>query len=258
MMALRHVECFVVYLCCLQLLISIKSVFVFSMWSMIINRLVPPKKLCKVTQSACFMECVRHQQGSSPCRAFHFRHAKGIYELLPKDITCMADNTTPGTTYVRLSDCESVAPWHRINPNPGPLQWIINRGAALRLRSPMGAYRYIIRVLHQGLWLPGYATHQACTALPDGRRITCRANIQYINSSEPVPYRWVPFSVGDLVRDGAFIAGYWPNGTPLYIVYGARISFGSLSPNYYNAESLRIGSNGSFRPGSLRILVNRG
>ena len=220
---------------------------------------IPLKKLSAVTRSACFVECVRHQQGSSPCQAFHFRQVDGICELLPRDITCMADNTTPGTTYVHLSECGSVAPWRRINPESGPLQWMANRHrfGTLGLPSPLGGYRYVIRVLHKGLWLPGFATHKAYVTLPYGGRITCRSNIQYINSSKPTPYLWVPFAVGDPVPVGAIVAGYWPNCTPLYIIYWVAVEYGSLYPDYYNAESLQIGSNGRFRLGSLRILVCR-
>ena len=222
------------------------------------SSMIPLKKLSAVTRSACFVECVRHQQGSSPCQAFHFRQAEGICELLTKDISCMAANVTPGTTYVHLSGCESVAPWRHINPGSDPLQWVTNRVGALSLRSQLGGYRFVVRVLHKGLWLPGYGvSRRAHIARPDGRGITCHSNIQYINSSEPVPYRWVRFFVGDSVPAGAIVAGYWPNGTPLYIVYRATINAGTLISGYYNAESRQIRPNMNFRPGSLRILVSR-
>ena len=221
------------------------------------SSMVPLKKMSGVTHSACFVECVRHQQGGSPCRAFHFRKAEGICELLPKDITCMADNTAPGTTYVHLSDCEAVAPWHGIKPSSGPLQWIAKKRGSLKLHSPLGGDRYVVRVLNKGIWLPGRARSEAITERPGGGRITCRSNIQYINSSKPVPYRWVRFTVGDRVPPSAIVAGYWPNGTPLYIVYTATINDGARMPDYYNADSRQIGLNAKFRPGSLRILVSR-
>ena len=219
------------------------------------SSMIPLKKLSEVTRGACFVECLRHQQGSSPCRAFHFRQVQGICELLPHDVTCMAENMTPGTTYVHLSECDSVAPWRRINPDSGPLQWVADRDGALGFLGPFRRYRYVVRVLYKGMWLPGYATRTAKTARPDGGIITCRSNIQYINSSEPAPYRWVSFSVGDPVPDGAFVAGYWPNGTPLYIVYWVGVTYAGSFSGYYNAESLQIGPNNAFRPGSLRILV---
>ena len=223
------------------------------------SSMIPLKKMSGMTRSSCFVECVRHQQGRSPCRAFHFRQLEGICELLPKDITCMADNTTPGTTYVHLSDCGSVAPWSRINPEPGPLQWVTNRDrfGTLGMLSPLGGYRLVVRVLHKGLWLPGHATHKAYVTLPNGIRIACRSYIQYINSSKPTPYLWVPFSVGHPVPASAIVAGYWPNGTPLYIIYRVAINERTLVPGYFNANSLQIRPAGNFRSDRTGILVSR-
>ena len=224
------------------------------------STMIPLKKLSVVTQSVCFVKCVRHQPGSSPCRAFHFRQIDGICELLPKDIDCMADNMTPGTTYLHLTDCGSMAPWRSINPNPGPLDWVGNANGALSLTSPMRGVRHVTRNVHKGLWLPGYGKPWEATFIgPDGLQIICRSNIQYINASEPVPYRWVSFSVGDPVPTTAIVAGYWLNGTPLYIVYMAGMAFGTLSSASYNTQSLQIEPqfSYSYRPGSLTILVRR-
>ena len=218
---------------------------------------IPLKKLSAVTQSVCFMECVRHQKGSSPCRAFHFSLADSICELLPKGINeCMADKTTPGITYVHLSDCEFVAPWRGIKHTSGALQWITKRGQALALRSPGGGRRYVMRILNKGLWLLGYAYRRGIAFANgfDGARIACRSNIQYINSSKPVKYRWVSFSRGDPVPPGAIVGGYWPNGTPLYIIY---VDASALFPGYYNAESLQVQPISKYKPGSLNILVSR-
>ena len=222
------------------------------------SSMIPLKTLSGVNRSVCFMECVRHQMVSPPCRAFHFRPVDGICELLPGDIPCMVDNTTPGTTYVHLSECESVAPWRAIKPDHSPIQWITNVEEAFYLRSPLGADRYVIRVLHKGMWLPGFRllTATSNVAGPDGVRISCLSNIQYIKSSDPAPYQWIPFAVGDPVPVTAIVSGYWPNATPLYIVHMTSTNAnGVLYSGYYNEESRLIRPNYGFRPGSLQILV---
>ena len=57
------------------------------------------------------MECVRHQQGRSPCRGFYFRPKEGICELLSAESACMAGNVVLGTMYVHLSDGTFMAPY---------------------------------------------------------------------------------------------------------------------------------------------------
>ena len=220
------------------------------------------KKLPWMTRSTCFLECVRHQRGGSPCRGFHFRQEEGICELLPEENTCMAGNTEPGTTYVHLSDCKFVAPYRGLNPNPDPLPWVrdpTTLEGTLGFRSPMGRVRYVVRVLHKGMWLTGFGQfYKAYVAGPDGVNFTCRYNIQYINSSDPVPYNWVSFSVGDAVPSLAIVAGYWPNGTSLYIIRLASVNEGAIFPASYNADSLQIRPEfPSFRPDSVRILVRK-
>ena len=225
------------------------------------SSMIPQKKLFGMSWNSCFVQCVRHQPQRSPCRAFHFRQEEGVCELLPEDIKCMADNMTPGTTYVHLSDCEAVVPWRGINPNPGPLEWVTVRSGVHGLRSPLGGLRYVVRVVNKGLWLTGYGElSKAKVAGPDGVTIICSSNIQYLKSSDPEPFSWVSFSMGDPIPAAAIVGGYWPNGTPLYIVRVASVRIGTLYAASYNADSLQIRpkSLSTFRSGSLRILVNRG
>ena len=148
------------------------------------------------------------------------------------------------------------------NPGPGPLQWITDPATSsgtLLIRSPLGGIRYVVRVLHKGLWLPGWGTFFATRiAGPDGAQFVCRSNIQFINSSDKVPYHRVSFSVGDPVPALAIVTGYWPNGTPLYITQLVVSDASSISPTYYNADSLQIRPMFSnVRPKDIRIFVRR-
>ena len=218
--------------------------------------------LSGMTQSVCFLECVRHQPGHSPCRGFHFRPKEGVCELLPEESVCMTGSVVLGTTYVHLSGCTFMATYYGINPGPGPLRWFTNlavQRGALHFQSPLGGIRYVVRVLHKGTWLPGWGTlFAARIAGPDGVQFICRSNIQFINSSDPVQYRWISFSVGDPVPTLAIVAGYWPNGTPLYIIQLTVSDVGSIFPAYYNADSLQIRPTfPNLRPNVIRILVKR-
>ena len=118
--------------------------------------------LSGMTRSVCFLECVRHQLGHSPCRGFHFRPKEGVCELLPEESVCMTGSVVLGTTYVHLSDCTFMATYHGINPGPGPLRWFTNlaiQKGVLHFQSALGAVRYVVRVLHKGMWLPGWGKH---------------------------------------------------------------------------------------------------
>ena len=227
------------------------------------STLFPLKQISGVTRNACFIECVRYQRGISPCRAFHFRQSEGICELLPDDNDCMPDTTSPGTKYVHLSDCQSVPPWHRLNPSPGSWQWESNPVSlsdAIKVTSPLGAVRYVVRVLHKGMWLPGWEQYsRANVAGPDGVTFTCRANIQYITFSDPARRRWDSFVVGDPVPSAAIVAGYWPNGAPLYILRLATDPYSAVFAAYYDAESFEIMPRfNDIQPPSIKILVSTG
>ena len=220
------------------------------------STMTPLKTLTGVTRAMCIAACAHHQQDISPCRSVHFRPTEDICELLPEAATCMVDNTTPGTTYVHLADCETVVPYRGIKPNPGPLQWVADSNGALSLTSPQGGVKYGVRVLHKGMWLVGYgSTSDAHVAGPDGVTVTCTSNIQYIKAS--TSYRWVPFSVGDPVPTTAIVASQWPGGSPLYIIQVATIEFGTVYVAYYNAQCQKIRPLWltSFQPGSMEILV---
>ena len=91
---------------------------------------------------------------------------------------------------------------------------------------------------------------------PDGAQFVCGSNIQFINSSDPVPYHWVSFSVGDSVSALAIVTGNWPNGTPLYITQLVVSDASSISPADYNADSLQIRLMFSnVRPKDIRLFV---
>ena len=224
---------------------------------------LPLKQIYGVDRGACLMECVRHQQGGSPGRAFQFRLVEGICELLPGDNDCMPDTTSPSTTYVHLSDCQSVAPWRRLNPSPGSWQWVTNPASlndAIKVTSPLGAVRYVVRVLHKGMWLPGWEQYsRANVAGPDGVTFTCRSNIQYITFSDPAHRRWDSFGVGDRVPSAAIVGGYWPNGAPLYILRLATDPHSAVFAAYYDAETLEIMPRfNDIQLSSLKILVSTG
>ena len=225
------------------------------------STMIPLKQISGVTRNACFIECVRYQQGISPCRAFHFQHSEGICELLSEDNNCMPDTNSPGTTYVHLSVCQSVAPWRRRNPSPGSWQWVtkpVSMSSTIKMTSPLGAVRYVVRVLHKGMWLPGWGEHsRANVAGPDGVTFTCRPNIQYITFSDPAHRRWDSFVVGVPVPSAAIVAGYWPNGAPLYILRLARGRYSSVYAAYYDAESFEIMPRFiGIKPASIQILVS--
>ena len=221
----------------------------------------PLKQISGLTKGNCLMECVRHQQGSSPCRAFHFRQREATCELLPEERTCMSETTSPGTTYVHLSDCQSGAPWRRLNTSPGSWQWVTNPASlsdTVNLRSPLGAVRYVGRVLHKGMWLPAWIQYsRANFAGVDGVTFKCKNAIQYLTFSDPAHYRWDSFLVGEPVPSAAVVAGYWPSGAPLYIIRLATNPHSSIFFAYYDAESSAIRPQFTqMQPTSLGILVS--
>ena len=175
----------------------------------------------------------------------------------------MPDTTSPGTTYVHLSDCQSVAPWRRRNPSPGSWQWVTNPDSmsnTIKVTSPLGAVRYVVRVLHKGMWLPGWEQYsKANVAGPDGVTFTCRSNIQFITFSDAAHYHWDSFFVGGTVPSMAIVAGYWPNDAPLYIIRLATDPNSAVFAAYYDAESFEIMPRfNDIQPSSIKILVSTG
>ena len=150
-----------------------------------------------------------------------------------------------GAAYVHLSDCQSVAPWRRLNPSPGSWQCVTNpvlgSGLPISMTSPLGGVRYAVRVLHKGMWLPGWGQYsKVSVAGPDGVTFTCQSNIQYITFSDPAHRRWDSFVVGVPVPSAAIVAGYWPNGTPFYILQLAAGPYSTVFAAYYDAGSCEI------------------
>ena len=75
--------CSGVYWSWLQRAFPSRSVSVSNMRFVILTCLL--STLSGMTRSVCFLECVRHQLGHSPCRGFHFRPKEGVCELLPEE-----------------------------------------------------------------------------------------------------------------------------------------------------------------------------
>ena len=126
----------------------IKLVSVYNMKSIIIVHRLLISKLSTEPQGENALECVRHQYTNSTCRAFQFQPIYGFCELLP-EVTCMAENVTPGTTFVGLSECRYTAPRQPAVPEDGNWQWVTDphtMDGTITERSPLGAWRYATTV----------------------------------------------------------------------------------------------------------------
>ena len=177
------------------------------------------KVLNRTSRVGCFIACVRYQLTHSSCRAFQFHRKQGLCELLPEvDLTCMAGDVVQGITFVGLSKCHFSPPLKSAIPENGTLCWVTDphtKDGTVYERSPAGAVRYVTRVLHQGLYLPGF-THRKRfhSAGLDRVPFTCKFNIQYLTFEDPSQYNWEPFQVGDPIPSMAIIDGYWSEYTP--------------------------------------------
>ena len=203
----------------------------------------PLQTINGTSRGRCFMECVRHQYTNSSCSAFQFQPKYGFCELLP-EVTCMAENVTPGTTFVGLSECRYSAPWQPAVPEDGNWQWVTDpptMDGTITERSPLGGWRYVTRVLHQGLYLPGSTkVSRFHSAGPHRVEFTCESNIQYLIFDDPSHYNWEAFNVGDPIPYMAIIGGYWPEYTPLYILKVTTAQFNAIYFVYYNEQTLEL------------------
>ena len=203
----------------------------------------PLQTINRTSRGRCFMECVRHQYTNSSCRAFQFQSKYGFCELLP-DVTCMAENVTPGISFIGLSECRFAAPRQQAVPEDGNWQWVTDpptMDGTITERSPSGGWRYVTRVLHQGLYLPGSTKGgRFQSAGPSRAPFSCNSNIQYLTFEDPSHFKWEPFNAGDAIPSTAIMGGYWPGYTPLYILRVIAPPRNAIYFVYYNEETLEV------------------
>ena len=203
------------------------------------------KVLKRTSRVGCFIACVRHQHAQSSCRAFQFHRKQGLCELLPEvDLTCMAEDVAQGITFVGLSECRFSPTLQSAIPENGTWRWVTDpptKNGTVSKKSPAGAVRYVTRVLHQGLYLPGF-THRKRfhSAGLDRVPFTCKFNIQYLTFEDPSQYNWEPFQVGDPIPSMAIIGGYWSEYTPLYILKVTIAPSNAIFFAYYNEQTFEL------------------
>ena len=173
-----------------------------------------------IMREECMTSCIRSKVS---CGAINFRMIDGACEFLPYQ-TCMSPQETvetDGTNVVQLGQCDGVPPGiGLLTSTEHRLKWLTSSEIGARSVFVMGADRKVARVIYKGMYLPGFTTRKGAFKAYDGKRnlITCTNAIQYLTYSNTADYVWIHFTVGNQVPVKAIIGGYWPNGSPLYIV----------------------------------------
>ena len=186
----------------------------------------------------CMTSCTCHLT----CNTFHFRETDCTCDLLETSEMCMPYKVTKGTILVRLNGCKGMPPWEVIKPSQRKLQWMEPRdvGSQRSIITTSSAKRQVARVLHEGLFVPGYVLvfsgkFQASTMR--GKGFKCGKAFQVLTYGQPDDYLWINFAPGDDVPLSAVVGGYDRDETPLYIIIG--YSGGSWKPAFFNAATER-------------------
>ena len=245
--------------CPLLVLVSLLSIVIFGATEDVvtksrlciqyeINNFNSSARRCKtlngMTKADCFMECVRHQNKSCPCRAFQLHSHNGLCELL-HNLVCMTENETPGITFVGLSKCQLIPSWQSFASanQSGIWRWVRDpptMEGTISFESPLGGVRYVTRSFHKGLYIPGWYKFFFASWGPSNSMFYCTYNIQFLIFEDPSHYRWEIFHVGDPIPSAAIIGGYWRNGSPLYMVKVILGPYDAIYPLFYNTEALRV------------------
>ena len=208
------------------------------------------------SKTACFMECAYHRW--CLCRAFQFNSWDGFCEILGKE-KCMAENKTPNILFVSVSECKSILPWHSTKPVDGKWRWVTDpptRKGTVKIKSPGGGVRHVVRAFHQGLFLAGSFTGGRLFAgIPSGGILQCTSNVQFMIFENSSDYSWENFYKGDPIPSTAIVSGYGTDGAPLYIVRTTQRPYGTLRAQIYSAKSLQIYPSIPNRVPEMKILI---
>ena len=184
----------------------------------------------KSTKWQCMGSCVRQPS----CSAFHFRSADASCELLTT-LSCMKQNVTNGTTYVRLTACSGKQPWGMTTPTQGKLKWLQPGEISSRKVFQITNSRQVARVLYEGTYLPGYFLNKKDEFQSsdfNGKTIKCTTGIEIMTYSNEIEWAWVAFTPGETVPSSAVVGGFWQDGSPLYIV---NIKLTEWKSGFYSA-----------------------
>ena len=142
---------------------------------------------------------------------------------------------------IKLSECQKTAPWKVITPAWRKLQWMepaaVGSRSIIAVRS--GTKRKVARVLHEGMYLPGFikdGTFFASTM--EDKMIKCSESFQFLTYQQLDDYMWMDFTVGNEVPLSAFVGGYWRDETPVYIVSAKTGS--AWKSGFYSATTGRV------------------
>ena len=188
-----------------------------------------------LTQSRCMATCVRQPL----CRAFNFHSTDGTCRLLPKSPSCMTPNITEGWLYVALSTCRKHQPWRAMIPADDGWRWVaLPDNPATRDDIVQFTSRFICRIYHKGLYVPGWWAAQPGQgvfrgAIPQERkRLDCAIG-KCLVLLDPSRFAWTPIDIEDHVPGNAVIGGYDADSTPLYIA--RKLIDSTMMPGFYNA-----------------------
>ena len=215
------------------------------------------EKLTIIDKCECIFECVRNVT----CRAINFNTTDESCELLDAgDTNCMLENVSPGVQFIKLATCNFHLPVHAWRPEDHGWRWDMDPPTmenVVTVRSPRGAWRRVGRLLHQGMYLPGYMrANTAYTGLPDGSEVKCsRSQFQHLIFDSSVGYKWLSFYAGEPIPLNSIIGGYWHNHTALYIVYVTVSDANRRIPAYYVADTQRVYPTLDIRSPEMQILI---
>ena len=174
------------------------------------------------TRSLCMVQCVRH----SDCWAFNHHPDSATCILLPA-AGCMTLDGQHGYLYIHLSDCHMLPVKEIHRHSDGGWRWVRTNSPASRndlIKLPGQTIRYVSRVYHDGLYLPGWYHPAADTpfravSIEDNQVVKCPPESgEFLAFNNTWDYRWQSFLAGDRLPNNAAAITYLRNGTPLYFV----------------------------------------
>ena len=119
-------------------------------------------------------------------------------------------------------------PWEKSVEDGGRWRWVRtdspqSRGDVISL--PGVTVRYVSRLFHDGLYLPGWYHPATDTPFrvvsPDDNQVQkCLPySGEFLVFNKTSDYRWESFTAGDSVSDSAIAIAQLHDGTPLYVVH---------------------------------------
>ena len=189
-----------------------------------------------ITRKECITSCIRSKVS---CGAINFCSIDGACEFLPYQ-TCMSLQETvetDGTNVVQLGQCDGVPPGiGLLTPPEHRLRWLPFSEKGSRDVIDLGSGRSVARIIYKGMYLPGFTNRHGAFKAFDMKRnfINCGNGVQYLTYTTASDYTWVSFTTSNPVPVTAVIGGYWPDGSPLYVVKVVLGGGGAMKSGYYN------------------------